>query len=85
MSLFDAFLEDGLDESIVNGTGPKEVWFAIRSDGQQGRGTHDDPCNGFDRDQFDEFMKNAVPENTTIHFGPGVFQTHGGSGVSVLG
>jgi hypothetical protein len=46
MSLLDAFLEEGLEESVVNATGPKEVWFAIRADGKRGRGTREDPYNG---------------------------------------
>ncbi|MEK9136133.1 MAG: hypothetical protein AAB393_03335, partial [Bacteroidota bacterium] len=79
--MIDTFVEDSLEESIVNQSGPRDIWFAIRSDGQQGRGTRNDPYNGSNRNQFDQFM-NGVAVNTTIHLGPGVFQTRGGRGVN---
>ena len=71
---------------MVNPTGPREVWFAIRSDGAKGRGTRDDPYDGSEVAEaqntlrFDNILRLEVPANTVIHLGPGVFKTRGGRG-----
>jgi hypothetical protein len=63
-------------QSQASATLPQEVWVAIRSDNLPGSGTEDDPFNGTPQPQFDSVM-NAIPDNTIIHLGPGVFETYG--------
>ncbi len=56
---------------------PHEVWIAFREDGYLGTGTQEDPYDGSTQARFDAVM-NGISENTTIHLGPGIFETHGG-------
>lgn len=53
----------------------KEVWLALRSDGQAGTGSENDPYNASSVNKlnnlFKEFQKYG--DNLSIHFGPGVF------------
>lgn len=91
MSLLDAFLEGDPAESEATATGPKVIWFAIRSDGQRGSGTAGDPYNGSELVEangllrFDNILNSdEVPANATIRLGPGVFKTGGGDGANRL-
>lgn len=57
-----------------------EVW--IRSElggGDPGTGTVCDPYDGSSQTKFDSLMASFQP-NTTIHLGPGTFQTNGSNG-----
>jgi hypothetical protein len=51
-----------------------EYWIAVRTDGQPGSGTEADPFDGSTQARFDALMA-SMPANTTIHLGPGTFQT----------
>ncbi len=68
MSLLDALL---LDPYRIN------VWIAYRSDGVKGSGTQNDPYDGSTAARFDQIMRDYGAANTTIHVGPGTFQTEG--------
>jgi hypothetical protein len=67
MSLLDAIF---LDAYRIN------VWIAYRTDGVTGTGTQNDPWDGSTATKFDALM-NGVSVNTTVHLGPGTFQTSG--------
>src|ERR1051326_7105136 len=54
----------------------KEVWLALRADGALGSGSAQDPYDSSSPGLFDDRM-NSFQANTTIHLGPGVFQTRG--------
>ena len=75
MSLLDALLLEPYDLS-GGSTGPGEVWIAMRTDGVKGSGTQTDPWDGSTAAKFDALMQ-ALPVNTRIHLGPGVFETRG--------
>lgn len=68
MSLLDALL---LDPSRIN------VWIAYRNDGVKGSGTQNDPYDGSTAARFDQIMRDYGAANTTVHVGPGTFQTEG--------
>lgn len=53
-----------------------QVFFAIRDPDETGTGTEVDPYNGYSQASLDERLA-GLSEYTTIHFGPGVFQTRG--------
>jgi hypothetical protein len=53
-----------------------DVWIALRTDGAQGAGTESDPYDGSTAATFDALMR-ALPGDTAIHLGRGVFETHG--------
>ena len=57
----------------------KEVWLALRADGQRGTGAAFDPYDVSSPTLFADRM-SSFQENTTIHLGPGIFQTFGYSG-----
>jgi hypothetical protein len=84
MSLFDAFLEDSLEQSQGSPSTAKEVWFAIRSDVAAGQGTKDDPYNESDQAALDAKL-NSLPGDVIIHLGPGIFKTRGGRGTNRQG
>jgi len=52
----------------------REVWIAVRTDGQAGSGTESDPYDGSTMDKFDSLMVSFGPY-TTIHLGPGTFRS----------
>jgi hypothetical protein len=56
----------------------KEVWLALRADGALGSGSAADPYDASSPTLLDDRM-NSFPGNTTIHLGPGIFQTRGWS------
>jgi len=78
MSLLDALLDSEVLESAVEaGALANEIFIAIRSDGNGGRGTSDDPFNG-SGSGFDNIMKSLPSSgNQTIHLGPGVLTSQG--------
>ena len=55
----------------------REVWIALRGDGQPGTGTVTDPFDGSSVEKlnalFLERFAKEFGENLTIHFGPGVY------------
>jgi hypothetical protein len=51
-----------------------EVWIATRTDAIPGTGTQFDPFDGSTQSKFDALMA-TFGVNTTIHLGPGTFQT----------
>jgi hypothetical protein len=55
----------------------REVWVAVRTDGQAGSGTESDPYDGSTMTNFDAIMgdNSKTPPYTTIHLGPGTFRT----------
>jgi hypothetical protein len=55
----------------------REVWVAVRTDGQAGSGTESDPYDGSTMDKFDAMMgdNSKTPPYTIIHLGPGTFRT----------
>jgi hypothetical protein len=53
-----------------------EVWLAIRTDGAVGSGSVTDPYDASSPTLFSAVM-NGLGANTTIHLGPGIFQTFG--------
>jgi hypothetical protein len=55
----------------------REVWVAVRTDGQAGSGTESDPYDGSTMDKFDAIMgdNSKTPAYTIIHLGPGRFRT----------
>ena len=67
MSLIDALLLEPY---------PLDVWIAVRSDSAKGSGTENDPHFRSSATDFDTLMA-SIPANTTIHLGPGVFETRG--------
>lgn len=67
MSLLDGLLLDPYRD-------PREVWIAVRTDGVKGSGTQSDPYDASTQQRFDELMLN-MPAYTTVHLGPGEFQT----------
>src|SRR5437870_5147557 len=88
MSLLDAFVfepwtvNQTLIDSLLLEPDQFEFWIAIRTDGYKGTGTEVDPYDGSSPTIFDALM-NSFPPNTTIHLGPGIFQTQGyAAGVS---
>lgn len=52
------------------------VWIAWRTDGIPGTGVEHDPYDGSSVLKLDQLLR-GLPINTTIHFGPGVFETQG--------
>src|SRR2546430_15485842 len=63
-------------DNIYNRT-PKEVWIsADRGDGS-GQGTQLDPFDGGTQSKLDAILadNSKTPIGTTIHFGPGTFET----------
>jgi hypothetical protein len=54
-----------------------DVWIvASRPDGNPGSGTLFDPYDGSTAEKFDAILR-SIPENATIHLGPGTFLTNG--------
>jgi hypothetical protein len=53
---------------------PREVWIAIRTDGNVGTGAISDPYDGSTPAKFDRLMASFRP-NIRIHLGRGTFQT----------
>jgi hypothetical protein len=54
----------------------REVWIAVRTDGQPGSGTASDPLDGGSLEKMNalvEKFRQAYGDNLTVHFGPGVF------------
>lgn len=82
MPLLDAFLRSGLDDSVIDpGASGREVFVALRKDGQTGVGTWDDPFDGSDT-KFDQVMANLAQSGyQTIHLGPGTYKTAGSSAI----
>ena len=56
----------------------KEIFVAIRN--VSGTGTRLDPFNASTPSALDAILSDPQYENTTIHFGPGVFRTTGFGG-----
>jgi len=56
----------------------QDVWIAVRTDGQPGTGTQDDPYDGSTPEKFDALMQGfAATQNLGIHLtGTGPFQTY---------
>jgi hypothetical protein len=54
-----------------------EIWISVRTDGNAGTGTADDPFDGSTELKFDALLQ-SLPANTTIHLLPGLFLTGGG-------
>lgn len=54
----------------------KAVYIAIRNDGSVGAGTKSDPYDGSAATKLDNILR-TIPNGTTVHFGPGTFQTNG--------
>jgi hypothetical protein len=54
---------------------PREVWIALRSDGQAGTGPMADPYDGSTPAKFDARLASFGP-NTHIHLGTGRFRTN---------
>jgi len=75
MSLLDSLL---LDPPRL------DVWIAVRTDGVAGTGTESDPYDGSTQVKFDALM-NSFAAYTTIHLGPGTFETRGYSNVALGG
>jgi len=72
--------------TAVMGTGPaesgmdSEIWIAVRTDGQPGTGTANDPYDGSTQERFDAVMHGLYAANRThvsIHLGVGTFPTLG--------
>ena len=57
----------------------KEVWLALRTDGALGSGSATDPYDASSPTLFDDRM-DSFQTFTTIHLGPGIFQTRGYNG-----
>jgi hypothetical protein len=82
MSLLEAFAFDpfNFDEPLLDSfllePDSFEVWIASRTDGQKGSGTEDDPYDGSSQSALDSLLGTFAP-NTTVHLGPGNFQTQG--------
>ena len=57
----------------------KEVWLALRADGALGSGSATDPYDASSPTLFDDRM-DSFQTFTTIHLGPGIFQTRGYNG-----
>lgn len=55
---------------------PGEYWVALRADGERGTGKIDDPFDASSPALFSSVMEN-FGTRTTIHLGPGIFQTFG--------
>jgi parallel beta helix pectate lyase-like protein len=55
----------------------REIWVAVRTDGQAGSGTESDPYDGSTMAKFDAIMgdNSKTPPYATIHLGPGTFRT----------
>ena len=53
-----------------------DVWFAVRTDGALGSGTESDPYFRSSAPDLDTLLASILA-NTTIHLGPGVFETRG--------
>lgn len=58
-----------LGPNVLDGGIDKDIWFAMRSDGQRGSGTYYNPWDASDQKTFDAFLR-AIPPNTNIHFFP---------------
>jgi hypothetical protein len=55
---------------------PNEIWVSgTRADGK-GKGSRVDPMDGSTSTKLDGILR-SIANNTTVHFGPGVFQTSG--------
>src|SRR3989304_462604 len=57
----------------------REVWIARRADGLAGAGSEADAFDGSTATKLDALMRDdtKLPEYTTIHLGPGEFETMG--------
>jgi hypothetical protein len=88
MPLLDSLLnEDVLGRDAGAGSIPKstvakrEVYIAIRRDGQLGDGTRKNPYNGTNRDDLDAILNgdldNTLRAPIRFVFGPGIFRTAG--------
>ncbi len=56
---------------------PREVWVAVREDGQPGSGTVTDPLDGGSVEKLNALFERFASEfgdNLTIHFGPGIYE-----------
>jgi hypothetical protein len=84
MSLLDTLIEADLflPSIQVAGEPRREVWICHRTDGGSqtafGSGTLDDPFDGSTAAKVDFIMANRILPGTTVRFGPGTFETHGG-------
>src|SRR5437870_9274218 len=65
----------GLSNALLLDPYPFEIWIALRTDGQKGTGTLNDPYDG-SPGKFDGIM-NALSGSTLVHLGPGTFETNG--------
>jgi hypothetical protein len=83
-SLAEGLLLDGVyDPPIVT----QDVYIALRSDSSTGAGTAENPFRGNTAAEFDAVMRKVCKNdaltlqsiNTTVHLGPGEFQTVGGN------
>lgn len=61
--------------STPTGRGINDVWIAIRSDGQTGDGTQNEPFDGSGLN-FDS-IRASIPNNTHIHLEAGTYLTNG--------
>jgi hypothetical protein len=61
-----------------------DVWITVRTDGRSGDGSQGNPFNGSTQAKFDALMA-TLPANTTIHLGPGTFQTNLATRIWILG
>ena len=67
----------GLAEAQPEAARPREVWVAVRDDGQPGAGTVTDPFDAGTVEKLNALFERfgaEFGENLTIHFGPGVFE-----------
>jgi len=75
MSLLDILLVTELTDSVVAGAAlAREVFIALRRDGEVGKGTEDNPYDGSTAAAFDAVM-NSLSGLETVRLGPGVFPT----------
>lgn len=96
MSLSDVFLEDQILASELKqviSTSPglveglKEIWLAIRADGDStnpdipfGDGSKENPFAANTPESFGHIMRNFGLADTIVHLGPGIFRTRGTNG-----
>ena len=55
---------------------PKDIYLAIRTDGLTGSGTKYDPYDGSTATKLDNVLR-TISNGSTVHFGPGTFQSAG--------
>lgn len=74
--MIDSLLLEEPLHALPDGRPGREVWIAARTDGVKGSGTETDPYDGSTAARFDALMQ-SIPANTTVHLGPGTFETKG--------